>query len=251
MQATNADGLQVRYVRVDTIDSLAAGISNFAEEAKSNGLQPWLQLEGHGLSNEDGYLCAEGEHCTWTRFKEIITPLNIYTGLNVILILATCYGGSFAGAIQTIDRAPVLGLIGPTHEVKTHQLEAGFPAFYRTFLETSSMKMAIDTLNETVPNNPYYRTTAERFFYDVWASYKRIHCTKQEIEDRARKMYREAKTQKLPRNPSVGQLKRLILGGERELFEKCRDIYFMYDIYSSNRMRFPVTYTGAEAYVSS
>ncbi|GAB4513308.1 MAG: hypothetical protein Tsb0026_17870 [Sulfuricaulis sp.] len=244
------DGLQVRYVHVDTIASLEAGISSLLDEAKTNGLRPWLHLEGHGFSNEDGFLCANGEHCSWNRLKEIITPLNVSTGLNLVLILATCYGGSFARAIQTVDRSPVLGLIGPTREVKTRQLETGFPAFYRTFFETLSLKKAINALNETAPKNLYYRTTAERFFYDVWAGYKKTHCSKQEIANRARRMYRKAKSQDLPKTPSVGQLKRLIRGKERDLFEKYRDAYFMYDIHRSNRTRFPVTYEEAEAYAS-
>lgn len=242
--------LQVRYVRVDTITDLEAGISSLLIEARTNALQPWLHLEGHGLVDESGFQLANGSHCSWNQLKEIIAPLNVATGLNLILILATCFGGSFASAIQTIDRAPVLGLIGPTRDVTAGLLESGFPAFYRTFFELSSLKKAIEALNVSAPKNLYHRTSAERFFYDVWASYKRTFCTKQEVENRARRMYREVKSQGLPRTPSVGQLKRLIGSKEKSIFEKYRDIYFMYDIYESNRTRFPVTYDEVEAYAS-
>lgn len=237
-------------MRVDTITDLEAGISSLLVEVRTNALQPWLHLEGHGLVDESGFQLANGSHCSWNQLKEIIAPLNVATGLNLILILATCFGGSFASAIQTIDRAPVLGLIGPTRDVTAGLLESGFPAFYRTFFESSSLKKAIEALNVTAPKNLYYRTSAERFFYDVWASYKRTLCTKQEIENRARRMYREVKSQGLPRTPSVGQLKRLIGSKEKSIFEKYRDIYFMYDIYESNRTRFPVTYDEVEAYAS-
>lgn len=250
MSSNFADGLQVCYVRINTIADLEAGISSLSAEARSNGLQPWLHLEGHGLADETGFQLADGSYCSWIKLKEIITPLNIITGLNLFLILATCFGGSFARDILTIDRAPVLGLIGPTREVKVSMLERGFPAFYKTLFESSSLKKAIEALNITAPRNLYYRTTAERFFYDVWADYKRTFCTKQGIENRARRMYREAKSQSLRRTPSVAQLKRLIGSKERSLFEKYRDTYFMYDICESNRTRFPVTYNEAENYIS-
>jgi len=61
-------------------------------------------------------------------------------------------------------------------------------------------------------------------------------------------MYRKAKSQQLPRTPSIGQLKRLLHSQEVPLFEKYRDTYFMYDIYESNRERFPVSYREAEKY---
>ncbi len=245
-----ADGLQVRYVRVDTLGALEAGIASLVDEARSNGLKPWLHLEGHGSADESGFQAAGGTHCSWDRLKEVITPLNVATGLNVILILATCFGGSFARAIRTVDSAPVLGLIGPKREVKTGEIESGFAAFYRSFFESSSLKEAIEALNVGAPNNLYYRTSAQQFFYEVWASYKNIQCSTQEIENRARRMYRVAKDQELSRTPSIGQLKRLIRGREKELFEKYRNIYFMYDVEDSNRTRFPVTYKEAEAYAS-
>ena len=250
LSLNTADGLQVRYVRVNTLADLEAGISGLVDEARNNGLKPWLHLEGHGSADETGFRVASGAHCSWDNLKELITPLNVATSLNLILILATCFGGSFARAIQTVDRAPVLGLLGPKREVKTGQIESGLVEFYRSFFKSSLLKKAIEALNANVPGNLYYRTSAQQFFYDVWAGYKNIQCTPQEIDNRARRMYREAKAQQLPRTPSVGQLKRLIRGREKEFFEKYRDIYFMYDLDDTNRTRFPVTYEEAEAYAS-
>jgi hypothetical protein len=250
LSLNTADGLQVQYVRVHTLADLEAGISSLVDDARNNGLKPWLHLEGHGSADETGFQVADGAHCSWDYLKQLITPLNVATGLNLILILATCFGGSFARAIQTVDRAPVLGLLGPKREVKTGQIEIGFIEFYRSFFESSSLKKAIEALNATAPGNLYYRTSAQQFFYAVWAGYKNILCTPQEIDNRAKRMFREAKAKQLPRTPSIGQLKRLIRGNEKEFFEKYRDIYFMYDLDDTNRIRFPVTYKEAEAYAS-
>ena len=91
-----AEGLNVRYFRLNTIDDLNSGISSTLNEIKNNGLKPWLHLDGHGLVNQSGFLFADGSACSWMQLKKIITPLNLELKLNLILILATCFGGSFA-----------------------------------------------------------------------------------------------------------------------------------------------------------
>jgi hypothetical protein len=242
-----ANGLKVRYLRVETIDSLESGISKVIHETRHNDLLPWLHLEGHGISNESGFALASGAQCGWTQLKEIITPLNVSINLNLMLILATCYGGSFSTAIRTSDRAPVLGLIGPTREITIGQVEIGFPTFYRTFFETLSFKKAIEALNIIAPPNLYYGITAERFFYEVWASYKKNECSEEMITKRAKRMYRELKSKKLNKTPSIGHLKRKIHSMERNFFKKFRDTYFMYDLDHYNKTRFPVTYKKADA----
>jgi hypothetical protein len=243
-----ADGLQIRYYYLNTIDDLKAGMAEVLDEINNSNLMPWLHLEGHGLSDENGFQLASGEICTWSQLKEIIIPLNIGMGLNLLLILATCFGGSFARAIMTVDRAPVLGLIGPKYEIKVGKVEKDFQSFYRILFESSSLKKALEVLNATEPQNLYFRATAEQFFYEVWKGYKNKCCTEQEINNRVKRMYRKAKSQQLPRTPSIGQLKRLLHSQEVPLFEKYRDTYFMYDIYESNRERFPVSYREAEKY---
>lgn len=244
-----ADGLHVRYARVETIDALAAAISALLEEARSKDLRPWLHLEGHGYSNESGFEVANGVFCSWTHLKDFITPLNVATGLNLVLVLATCFGGSFARAIRTTDRAPVLGLIGPKSSVTVGQIINGFPAFYGSLLGSSSLKEAIKALNASAPNL-YYRTTAEQFFYETWATYKITVCSDKALDDRARRMYREIKSKHLQITPSIGHLKRKLRSEEPNQFEKFRDTYFMYDLDDSNRIRFPVTHEKAEAYTA-
>ena len=243
-----AEGLNVRYFRLNTIDDLDSAISSTLNEIKNNGLKPWLHLDGHGLANQSGFLFADGSPCSWVQLKKIITPLNLQLKLNLILILSTCFGGSFTRVIETVDRAPVLGLIGPTRKVTISEVERAFPIFYKTFFESLSLSKALKALETDAPTGLYYRTTAERFFYEVWAKYKMHYCTKEAIESRARKLFKKAKKEKISPLPSVGKIKRDLRGKESNLFEKYRDFYFMYDIDEANRERFPVTYKEAESY---
>jgi hypothetical protein len=114
----NVSGLRVRYMCVQTLEQLEASFSSVLREIKEAGLLPLIHLEGHGFDDESGLKLPDGPHCPWSKLKELITPLNVAMGLNLMLVMATCYGGSFATAIRTTDRAPLWGLIGPTREAR-------------------------------------------------------------------------------------------------------------------------------------
>ena len=238
------EGLHVLYFRIESAKDLQEALADLRHKAVERGLKPWLHLEAHGLDDEQGFVLAGGEPCTWRDLKEMLIPLNVATELNLLLFLAACYGGSFARAIETTDRAPVLGLVGPTQEIMSGDLEVDFKAFYQTFFATQSLRSAMDAL--THGGNVYYRATAESFFYDVWASYKRDHCTPGAIRCRAQKLYRKIKERGDIRVPGIASLERLIHSKEMEQFDKFRDTYFMYDLGEGNRYRFPVTYKKAE-----
>jgi hypothetical protein len=242
-------GLRVFYSRIETMAELEICMSDAMHELHNSDLQPLLHLEGHGLTDESGFVLAHGEHCSWSRLKEYITPLNIAMQLNLLLILATCHGGSFASSISTVDPAPVWGLIGPIQQLTAGQIEGSFRAFYQTFFQTLSGEKAVQALNLKVPN-VYYITTAERFFLDVWNGYKKNYCTDAMLEKRAKKMQQAAMSKKWQRIPSFDQMKASLSSSESKAFEKYRSIYFMYDQYPFNRTRFPITYEDAEAYVA-
>jgi len=248
-----ADGLQVYYVRIETMESLENTISDVLRKNRESGFQPLLHLDGHGLVDETGFALAGGTSCNWSKLKDLITPLNVAMGLNLMVIMATCYGGSFARAIRTTDRAPVWGLIGPTQEVTAGQVEGSFRIFYRTFFESFSSSKALRALRESAPASIYFVTTADNFFYEVWRSYKKNECSRYMIKKRALRMYQEAKLKNLSELPSIGKFKKMLSdrSKEKELFERYRDTYFMCDLYPSNRNRFLVTYEKAEAYVTS
>lgn len=250
-----AVGLQVHYVRIKTYDDLKLGLAKTLDEINNNGLKPWIHLDGHGLSDQSGFVFAGGTSCSWVQLKEIVTPINIALSLNLVLILATCFGGYFASSIETTDRAPVLALIGPPREVKAREVERVFPVFYKTFFKSQSLSEALKVLDTGASAGPYFRTTAERFFYTAWVSYKKNHCTKEQIEKRVWKMWIENVIIKKKRSPhaSIDQMKRHLgsSGFQSRVFEKCRDHYFMYDIDEANRNRFPVTYKEAESYADA
>jgi hypothetical protein len=243
-----AQNLIVRYYRLNNISDLQWGINEIWKEIKSEGIKPWLHLEGHGISDESGFVFADKKTpCSWTQLKQIITPINIELHLNLMLILASCFGGTFASAIETTDRAPILGLIGPAREVTAGELQNAFSIFYKTFFTTLSLGQALDALDQNTSSGLYYRVSAEKFFYLVWSSYKRNYCTEEALEARANKLYQQGKKMNLPKYVTAKQIKSDLQVREPDFFKKFRDTYFMHDLFEENKERFPVTYEQAES----
>lgn len=243
-------GSMIRYYRTESLNDLAASIVALVTEYKKGEMVPAIHVEGHGLVGERGFALPNGDQCRWEVFRDYITPLNVAMQLNLMVVLATCFGGSFVRAIRTTDPAPVWGLIGPTREITAGQVHGDFGAFYRTLFKTGSGGQAIQVLNERAIKGLYMRTTAEGFFLEVWKGYKRDYCSKDTMKTRVRRIYRQGKELKNGHHVSIGQLKRRLKKDESAHFSQYRDRYFMFDLYPSNRARFPITYKAAEEYAS-
>lgn len=239
--------LKIQYQRVRTLYDLKKIMSKVLQNVQYNGLLPLLHIEGHGLNDENGFSLPDDSNCTWSQFKEFVTPINMTMGLNLMIVMATCYGASFVKAIRTTDRAPIWGIIGPTRELSANQVKTDFPAFYRTFFETQSTTKALKALKTSGPSDLYVMTSAENFFYVVWERYKNEYCTEDKLSERARAMQLRASTEKWKKIPSIRFFKRKLknIKREKKLFNSFRNKYFMYDLYPINKKRFPVTYKKA------
>ena len=243
--------LTVRREKIATIADLRNTLGNLKEELETNLFYPWIHLDGHGVKDETGFITAKGEYCTWAELNQLLTPINITLGLNIFLILSMCQGGSFATSIQTVDRAPVLGLIGPVREISSNDVVADYSPFYTTFIRTNSIKAALNALDARHSSPLYYRTNAEAFFYDVWRGYKLNLCNPASLRARAERIRENIAAEGAEFLPDVTTLESQLIQIEPTQFEGFRDHYFMFDRYPENRDRFEVTYEAANAYTAS
>jgi hypothetical protein len=233
----------IQYYRIESPTDFVAVIRQLTRDVKTRGDYPLLHFEGHG--GELGLETANGAGVTWNEIKNELIPLNVAMGLNLMLVLAACHGGTFIRAMNTIERAPVWGVIGPISTVGAADIQSAFGAFYAAMFRGKSTTVAIKALNEN-GGVKYYRTSAERFFYEVWCRYQKEECSNSKLEKRARSIRKKAKVdRRITKVPSIGNLKRKLKSSESELFEKYRDTYFMFDRYPGNSTRFKVTYSEA------
>ena len=210
---------------------------------KKESLRPWVHLDAHG--SDDGFETADGTGFSWEALKDLLIPLNIESEFNLVLVLATCFGGSFRRTIRTIDRAPLSGMVGPMREISTESVKRDFTSFYKTLFDTNSFKDAFGALSIEQQPDFYFLTSPMDFFIKVWISYKELYCTDEKLDERAADLYREA--QECPgQTPSIGSFKSELRSREKYYFDKFRDKYFMHDLSEKNKERFPLTYEEAE-----
>jgi len=236
----------IAYLRVENQSSLFDYLEQLRLQNVQNHAFPLLHIESHGY--EDGLQLADRSLVSWESLKEALIPLNVAMRLNLMVVLASCFGGAFIKALRLSDRAPVWGLIGPTQAVSFGEVETHFGTFYRKLFSTGSPREAVDALNQVSRPGIYLRTTAEGFFYRVWRRYKEEQCTPRKLKARARRMRERAKAQKMGPLLKVSEFKERLIRQEPEEFNKFRDTYFMCDLYPENQHRFSVTYKKAEAF---
>jgi hypothetical protein len=236
----------VKYLRIENESLLFDYLGQLVIQVEKKDVFPLLHFECHGYN--DGLQLANGALISWSWLKEALIPLNVAMGLNLMVVFASCFGGSFTKALQVTDRAPVWGLIGPIQEVSCGQLEKHFGTYYRTLFSSGSPKDAIGALNQVSDSNTYWMTNAVWYFYEVWKSYKNKLCTPHMLKERARKMRKQAKREKKQPLLKVSEFKNILTKSDLDMFVKYRDLYFMNDLFSENQNRFQVTYEKAEEY---
>lgn len=234
-------GVDLKLYNVKTKEEFINLLSILTNDTKMFNLIPMLHIEAHG--NSKGLELSSGDFISWKDLKNSFIKLNIATGNNLFIALATCYGAYLAEILGVTDRAPCWGLVGPKKEISAGIVFESFIAFYKELLTTSSGDNAVKLLNAKVPHgvNGYYFTSAERFFEQVFNKYSALSCTNDAIKERAHKIRKECKKLGSVIIPSMGAIKRDLVNVEKS-FKKYKRIFFMIDLYPENEKRFTIKY---------
>jgi len=238
-------GLEVDLINIERKDELFGALKGIREKTK-DGSYPLLHLEIHGSNDTSGLILSSRDYVGWSELKGPLTEINIACRLNLIVILAVCYGAHLMQIIQPVDRAPCWGLIGPTEEIKCGLILKSFYEFYKVLIETGSGAEAFKILAKLRDNEGFkgaYRfSNAEYFFKTVYLRYKEEECSPSSISKRAKRMYRKMKKEKGNSLRSVGQIKRDLRRTQEEYFYKYSENFFMCDLFEENKSRFNVKY---------
>lgn len=242
--------LRFRYFKIETEQDLEDCLTELIFESQSDGLIPWLHLEGHGLEDKSGFMTAKKIPVAWTKFNELITPLNISTQLNLVLVLASCYGAYYIQSLGPSVRSPILALIGPVFRINAGDVVRDFKSFYINILENFSLGKAAKAIARVNDEPLYYATNAEELFMEAWRGYRENYCSNKALKRRALEITLRLRRMHPDMSFKVSEVKKLLRAKEPEFFDKYRDIYFQCDINPGNRVRFPLTYPKAIEYVA-
>lgn len=237
--------LAVSYYRIATPEDLERALQGLTHAVLEQGLLPWLHLDGHGLDDGSGFLTANGDVVSWKSLMALVTPLNLATRMNVVLVAVTCFGINLVRAIDVTDRAPVLAVISPNREVGAGDSQLDLARFYQCFFETQSMAKAMQVLADSALGGRYGAINSTDFFYDVWRGYIETQHAPKRLKERALDLHRDM-MQKIGSNaPSIKECKKQLRLQEEPMFNEFRNYYFAYDLFPDHRDRFRVSLRAA------
>lgn len=229
--------LPVQVVHCDNKFELFELLNALTEEAVSYDQCPLLHFECHG-DNQEGLIFTNGSSASWEETSEALRKLNVATEFNLVSIFSACYGGYFLGQMGIIFPSPCYGIVAPTETVDPGEVIAGLRVFYKIFIGTLDLGLAIHGIsNQRLSTGHWFGQAAEDWFENLFNDYITRHCTVSALEDRARRLYRRllSNGKRIP----LGKIKRIIRNEHRfKVLDRYFNIYFMVDEIPGNSARF-------------
>lgn len=185
-------------------DGFLAKLQELTLAAQDKQELPILHIETHGWSNKSGLAFPDGSSLSWDDLAHSLCLLNRATGFNLVLCIATCFGGHFVSSIKPTAPAPCFALVGPTHTVLPDELLRSFRDFYRALLTTLTAPAALQALlAHRLVDGGFLTTSAEDWFFKLGDGYLRNHCTREQLKERAEKIVEQLKQESKPVTPEL------------------------------------------------
>jgi hypothetical protein len=180
-------------VQVASRDAFLALLRDLETQVQTRGLLPVLHLEAHGDENS-GICFADDSNLSWDDFCDAMTPLNIATGMRLLVTVAACYGGSLISGIRLSKPAPCFALVGPSHRIDESEVMGSFRDFYGAMLRTLAAGPAIAALRgHTLREGELHVMTARRWFELLMTQYLQTEATPRRVRDFALRHYLNAR----------------------------------------------------------
>ncbi|OQP65568.1 hypothetical protein [Niastella populi] len=143
--------IKCRLFKVNSKVELVNTFNELKEDFHSHGTHPFLHFEIHGA--KEGLVLNSGELIKWREIASLLRELNIMTGNNIMVSLATCYGAYIYGSILPSLPAPFFAFIGPWNTVTSDEIMVSFTRFFEFIFAAESLKdidldLAAEKLNE-------------------------------------------------------------------------------------------------------
>lgn len=234
-------GLSVVFKNCEYAGEFIALVDELANEARASGAVPILHIECHG-DKELGLEFANSSILSWEQIYDALAPLNSATGCNLLVVFSACFGAQFLSQMGVINPSPCFSMVGPSEEVEPSEIMMGFREFYRSFLTVPDLHLALSILLKLeLASGKWVYQTAEEWFENLFISYLRTYCTKEEVEKTVRRNFRKLKKSRIPK--SIGRIKREFRKYTRnDAIDKYYSRYFHLMEFPDNHLRFENCY---------
>lgn len=190
---------QKTYFRIERVNSrsdLLLCLDNLAVLC-DQGLRPIIHFECHGSKLAGLSIGDNQERFSWDECLSRLTNINMITGNNTGVVMATCYG-FYAIMPMAIDNpCPFYFLIGSQDEVPAGVIDDQMKEFYKALYGTGDLDAAMSRLDDR-----FKQFLAEKFFAMTYGRYLKRKCSGKGLQERRERLISEALDEhKLPRTP--------------------------------------------------
>lgn len=154
-------GLQAIYYDVNSKQEFfekLLGIENYITQ----GCIPYIHFEIHG--SKEGFHMNNGDFVSWDEFSEFAIRINTLLCNQLIMSLATCYGGYMFKILDPLKRAPFLAFIAPMKSESSNDLEIDFLEYFERLLTEKDFSAALDYMFSPNARIKYFFMTSTALF---------------------------------------------------------------------------------------
>lgn len=236
--------LEVTYETPLSREQFLKVLDRVHDDCIATGKLPLLHIECHGCP--DGLQMANGELVPWHDIRQRFISINIASHLNLIVVLAACYGMHVLNLATAPDRAPFWAAIAPEKEVYAGHVQTAFGAFYAELFEELDGDAAMTALNQQDEQRVYHIFTIRRFFLQAYRQYNLATSHGKGYKNRVEDLVSQAMNDpEIKRSFGITEVRKQVknrLRRPHEDFERMAHRYFMLDLYPENATRFPVNF---------
>ncbi len=162
-------GYCTRY-RVYDAKELYAVLKMVEADCKTGITKPVLHFECHGNAERGLFLARSGEYVGWQTLLRLVSGINIASGNNTGLVLASCHEFEITKLVQIDQPCPFHFALGPDTSVQAGNLDDEMTAFYRMIMATDDLNAAMGELGEQ-----YKSFLCTEWFYREFAIFVTKH----------------------------------------------------------------------------
>lgn len=236
------DALSVPPVfEANSLADFRAKLAEIATERASTGAGIILHFEMHGASDKSGVVLKSGERMKWQELGDALRKVNIATRNNLMVTMATCFGGHLLQTLSPLQPAPIYFMLGSMKEEWEGDLLEAYTVFYETLFDTLQIGDAYARMRRQCGDstNYFWAINEEDVFYKVYGDYLTFNCTPKAVEQRAKESIRcEGKNRAKWRN-LINEFIRLEKQTRPVYYKRYKDTFFMMDD-PTNKERFTI-----------
>jgi len=233
---------KAKRVKCKSASDFSYALEIIEKRALDNKL-PLIHIEAHGSENRDGIVMPNRDLVVWEKMAKPIQKTNIASGVNLMLVMASCYGleAMWVAGVIGFKKAPFYALIGPKEKIYDRELELAFKEFYRELIFSLQINEALEAANSELTSVP--RNIKILPIEDLWEfAFSNSTYTNRENRHRREELLTRLMQTKEISNLGVNSARRLVRKyDDYELMSQAvKRSYFCVDSFPENVERFNI-----------